>query len=735
MSNVRILALAMLGVGTLLHGTDAGAQARQPPQWNYEADSPVEGDVWLKRLVGRFSFEGVVHVPGNGECGAPGSSLITKPCQAIKGIGDCVSVGEGPGVQCVFNVSWTEIWTAVTSENGDAGSYTSGYVPAAVPYLNPSMALFGLDPGQASINHMIVDNKGLPEGALGTNSGNRATFRTTCVNQPGVLGGCERIFRIEAKADSRILYMWIDVEKGPKGLQEPFSSIVLTLRRVVPGKASGLGDRLNEVTSEESQEEITRAEEDARAEREALALAPPVTAPGAQGSGKRPPATDTLDEVVAQSEPERQRQAQVPRRIANPDVVTVTRNSSTGKSSIRARVQPYTPQPEIRFRASNARQLAAGSNPELGLERDRLAVNVKSRIRSATLEFTASIDEADGLPALIPINATTSLFNFDYVRLDNSGQPQMVTLRNVMHPETRRCTSSLSLGNDAEDFHDRFVLVGDRYGDCNRTANSREGELIFADAVPQRLRQELHDLYDPVYNQFARDLGSEPGIVFVVWRPDSPRRDFRLVPTINRTSLLVFNGPAWEHGFTALQRDALWEDIAREQIAHRIHGRDPISEAAADYLLGLARAKRQQTANRWLTTAVPDWIAACARDVSLRASVASAPRGNSSYDCALVVQFVYDAVARANSKGEDTAMRTWRRLLADAYRRRQDGVTSSAFLNSSADARRISQGLLNGAVDWPAFAVELGKLGVHLRMTPGQIAPTVQVQSLADFRD
>jgi hypothetical protein len=348
------------------------------------------------------------------------------------------------------------------------------------------------------------------------------------------------------------------------------------------------------------------------------------------------------------------------------------------------------------------------------------------------------MDEADGLPALIPINATTSLFNFDYARLDNSTQPLIATLKNVMDPETRRCASELRLGNAAEDFHDRFVLLGKTFGDCDRTVNRREADLIFADAVPQRLRQELRSFYDPVYIQLIRDLGSDSGSVFVIWRPDSPRNEFRLVRSLNRTSLLVFNGPSWEHGFTAQQRDALWEAVAQEQILRRIPEQvraDAVTAAATDYLLKLARAERQQTTISMLTTEVPEWIAACARAMSLRSSTTNAPRGVLSYDCGLVVQFVYDAIARANSKGEDTVMRTWRTLLADADRRKQNTESSSAFLDSSAEARHIVQDLLNGVMDWTAFALELARFGVQLRVTPGQLAPSVQVQSLPDFRD
>jgi hypothetical protein len=728
MNGIRSLALALLAAGTLLHGSDADAQARQSPQPEYQAEPPVEMDAWLRRLIGRFSFEGFVHVPSNGRCGAPGRSVLEIPCQTIKGMGECVGVGTGPGVQCMFNVSWLDIWIWDPDENG--------YRPAALSYLNPAMALFGLDPGNGAISHLLVDNKGLPEGGLGANTGNQATFRTTCVNEPGIVGGCERIFRIEAKADARMLYMWIDVEKGLKHEGPPWSSVVLTLRRIAPGQAAGLDDRLKDVTSEESAEEIARAAEDVREEHEALALDPPVTAPVIQARSNPLPALDTLDEAVVESEPERVRQAQLPRRVANPDIVTVTRNSiSNGNGSIRVRIQPNSSQREIRFRASIARKLANGANSRLELQPERLTTNNGSKIGSVTLEFAADMDEADGLPALIPFNATTSLFNIDYVRLGNSTQSFMATLRNVMDPQTRRCASALSLSGGGNDFHDRFVLLGDRFGDCNRTVNSREGDLVFAETVPQRLREELHDFYDPVYNRFSRDLGSEPGIVFVVWRPESLRNDFRFVRSVNRTSVLIFNGPSWEHGLAMQQREALWEEVAQEQIERRIPGSDVITAAAADYLLNLARAERQQTTSRWLAAEVPEWIAACGRGMSLRPGTTSAPRGIYSYACGLVVQFVYDAVVRNKSKGEDSVMRIWRTLLADAYRRKQDGVQSSAFLDSSADARRIVQGLVTGAMDWTTFAVDLSKFGVQLRVTPGPIPPSVQLESLADFRD
>jgi hypothetical protein len=473
--------------------------------------------------------------------------------------------------------------------------------------------------------------------------------------------------------------------------------------------------------------------------------------PGSDADAQAKPPLDTLDEVVAESERERQRQAQLPSHIKKPDLVLVRRKStSTVNGSIQVSMLPWIPLREIRLRASDARRRAETATMAKVLtlvtfaeyarhrvehQRDRLTTDAQSLIHRVNLEFTAGMDEADGLPAVIPFNATTSLFNIDYVRLGNSTQELVVRLSNVMDPETRRCEGELGLGGGEEDFHDRFVLLGDRFGNCDRTAKTREVDLLFADSVPHRLRQELHDIHDPVYNQFSRLLGSEPGIVFVVWRPESPRSDFRFVRSLGRTSLLLFNGPSWEHGFTSRQRDALREEVEQDQIGRRFPGGAVFTEAAADYLLKLARAERQQTTRRWLTMELPEWVAACARAMRLQENETSAPRGIYSHDCGLVVQFVYDAVARAKSKGENSVMHTWRSLLADAYRRGLDSVASSAFLDSSAEARNMVQGLLTGSMDWTAFALELGKFGLDLRVTPGQLAPSVQVQSLTNFRD
>src|SRR5690606_30213292 len=96
MNRIRILAL--LPVAALLYSSNADAQARPPPpQWKDPSGPPVAMDVWLRRLVGQFTFEGMISVQGG-------------DTQTVEGKGDCVSVGTGPGVQCVLNVTWLDIY-------------------------------------------------------------------------------------------------------------------------------------------------------------------------------------------------------------------------------------------------------------------------------------------------------------------------------------------------------------------------------------------------------------------------------------------------------------------------------------------------------------------------------------------------------------------------------------------------------------------------------------------------
>jgi hypothetical protein len=228
----RVAAINAFALAILLGTGTASARPHELPKWKDPNGPPVEMEVWLKRLVGRYEFDGLVHVIAQGDCGTlppdPAESENPPPvpppaCEPVKGRGDCVGIGSGPGVQCIFNIQWRDIY-AMDFEEGSASA-----APGAAAYLDPSMALFGMDPVRAAISYMLVDKKGLPEGGTGVNTGKRAVFKTPCVNVE-VLTACHRTLSIEADADANLLYMRVDIRNDISG--DPITSITMSMRRV-----------------------------------------------------------------------------------------------------------------------------------------------------------------------------------------------------------------------------------------------------------------------------------------------------------------------------------------------------------------------------------------------------------------------------------------------------------------------------------------------------------------------
>jgi hypothetical protein len=221
---------------------------------------PAEMGAWLRRLVGKYRFEGMVQVVFEmGSANPPypcvtDAGMPTDYCQGIKGKGDCVAVGDGPGVQCMLNVHWMDIYEVRFQQSDpdaqkvDASPTGVFEIPGGVSSLNPAMSLHGLDPAHAGIEYLLVDQKGLPEGGLGFIKGNTATFRTRCVNEATLLNAmkprkpsednpgaspwvkCERIVSIDARPDASIVHVTVDIEIN----EEPFTRQQMTLRREVP---------------------------------------------------------------------------------------------------------------------------------------------------------------------------------------------------------------------------------------------------------------------------------------------------------------------------------------------------------------------------------------------------------------------------------------------------------------------------------------------------------------------
>lgn len=192
---------------------------------------PAQMGAWLGQLVGRYRVEGLTDVMGR-QVG-------------IKGAADCESVGKGPGLHCIFNIYWEDLFEIILDpDQGPPGVYN---LPGGVPWLRPSMMLIGLDPAKGGLTHLLVDNKGLPEGGSGSIAGNVATLRAPCVNAPALFlamnpdtrflgrppATCERITRIDTRPGSRVVNLSITMEIN----REHASSFIVILRREPPGGA------------------------------------------------------------------------------------------------------------------------------------------------------------------------------------------------------------------------------------------------------------------------------------------------------------------------------------------------------------------------------------------------------------------------------------------------------------------------------------------------------------------
>jgi len=144
---------------------------------------------WLRRLPGQYTFDGFVDLGGKGD---------PDDRRNVRGIGTCIGFGLAPGVQCEIHVRWPES----RGPNGEE-------IPGGVSALAPAMILYGLEPDEIGIRYLQVDNRGLAEGATGLVTGDTAAFRTPCVDQPT---DCQRVVRITAKPESKIVDMQIDTE-------------------------------------------------------------------------------------------------------------------------------------------------------------------------------------------------------------------------------------------------------------------------------------------------------------------------------------------------------------------------------------------------------------------------------------------------------------------------------------------------------------------------------------------
>lgn len=206
-----------LGVSLLMARVvaPASSHAGENPRFSVprpptEAEQTPALEVWLSRLAGRFEYEGMAN---------PYGSLPEEP-RPVSGRSDCMTVGNGPGVQCVLDVRWRDRRDVM------------GNVVPPYPNLNPSMMLFGYEPGTAQLRFLQVDNMGIAAGGTGVLTGNTAKL-TTGPPRTGSVG----VSRIYAPAHGRFIQIWVSSRSLTQG--EGPSFLVFNLRRAKSHETGG----------------------------------------------------------------------------------------------------------------------------------------------------------------------------------------------------------------------------------------------------------------------------------------------------------------------------------------------------------------------------------------------------------------------------------------------------------------------------------------------------------------
>lgn len=196
----------VLAACALLIAGQVGAQPRTepPPPPAAEVVTPETED-WLLRLPGRYQFEGVIRHeevvadPDRDEVDEETGATVMRHTpwrlniwtQAVQGKGDCIEFGSGPGLQCVINLVWPQVW------RGTGKAQLGG-----VSDLNPAMILAGVAPASGGIRFLLVDQKGLAHPGSSTLRGDTAATSPACVNMPG-MQNCKQTVRLTARADGR----------------------------------------------------------------------------------------------------------------------------------------------------------------------------------------------------------------------------------------------------------------------------------------------------------------------------------------------------------------------------------------------------------------------------------------------------------------------------------------------------------------------------------------------------
>lgn len=385
----------------------------------------------------------------------------------------------------------------------------------------------------------------------------------------------------------------------------------------------------------------------------------------------------------------------------------------------------------------------------LTLTDDRIASPTGSPFSSASVRIEPQIGPGQGRATVSKIGTGASVIDLALALPAAPAAPISLELRNVFDVRARACVNERKIDDARSRLGSALawlVVVGTSREACQAASHESGGVFVLADAAPLQWRMaaslELASAYRRLAERLGRQLDPPPTLV-VAYEP-SGSNTIGWRTGIDSVIAVSLTGDTWNKGPHVQARDwaSLTEALARAWFEELVVPSSPQSPryrhwfvgAPPQYLAALDRHGLGEqpfgiSAGRMLVGDID--LCSSSVEAPLRDAPAMAvPVERNPQTCGLLIQFVYDALTRAETGGQRTIFDVWAELLEEA-----DGgpIYPESFLATNERARAAVTGLIDGPVaDFERIVATLRGAGVDAylgdpRDTGGAVASLLRV--------
>jgi hypothetical protein len=355
----------------------------------------------------------------------------------------------------------------------------------------------------------------------------------------------------------------------------------------------------------------------------------------------------------------------------------------------------------------------------LVLRDSRIASATGSPFSAASVRIEPSPVRGDAGAVVVALGARSSLVDLRRVLPPDEAGPVAIKLRNAFDVRERACVDEYA-PDDAGRLRDTsawFAVVSTTRDACHEAMHGGNGAQMFAEEVPAPLQLSASQQIAAAYRRLAEKLRSplDPPPTLVLSYAPGSRGGFTMVRTgIDSVVFARLEGDSWATP-TARQTTSLAFSLTTALVRSWLHGLPEEGllggSGAARYLAALERHSAGddifgEPAGRILLGEIED----CGRQIGWGISGTGVPPPGVVLACGPLIQFVYDAVARAESAGGRTIFDVWADVLA-----RADGgpLEAKSFLATNERAHAGVAGLVYGpTADFAGIAELLRSAGI-----------------------